>query len=108
VAKAVAKAKNVSWLRSNLLYWGVCIVIPTNHIADMLDFVSDRKELYDFRIGWAYMRQRLPVFYTNPSLVDHDDDLGSILGHGEAPGRRIAHNFIGDKKPIWNNRVLDI
>lgn len=108
VASAVARAKGCSWLKSNLLYWGVGIAIPTNHIAELLDFVADRTEPYDFRIGWAYMRQAIPVYYTNPSLVDHDDGLGSLLDHGNGPDARVAHNFVGDNMPHWNNRTLEI
>lgn len=115
VTAAVAKAKNVSWLRSDLLYWGVGIAMPTSHIVEVLDFVADRTEVYDFRIGWAYMRNRLPVFYTNPSLVDHDDAMGSLLKQSALVSRadyekvpRVAHNFIGDRTVNWNNAVLDI
>lgn len=109
VGAAVAKAgKNCSWLRYNVLMWGVGIVMPTWHIKEVIDFVSDRTEAYDFRIGWAYQRNRLPIFYTNPSLVDHDDDLGSLLNHGQSPEPRRARNFIGDKSVTWNDRVLDI
>lgn len=115
VAAAVAKAKHCSWLRADLLYWGVGIAIPTHHIADMLDMVAERQEVYDFRIGWAYQRQRLPVFYTNPSLVDHNDAIGSLLKQSDlipaseyekAP--RKAHIFVGDRHVTWNNQVVDI
>ena len=108
VAHAVKKAAKCSWLKSNLLYWGVGIAIPTNQIADMLDFVADRTEVYDQRIGWAYMRQALPVYYTNPSLVDHDEAIGSLIGNGYAGVPRKAHNFIGDRQVTWNNLVIDI
>jgi hypothetical protein len=67
------------------------------------------------RIGTIYHRNRLPVFYTNPSLVDHDNDLGSLLK--ESPNvpaaeyekqPRRARNFIGDRQPSWNSRFVDI
>lgn len=115
VAAAVGKAQYCSWLRFNMLLWGVGIAIPTAHITEVLDFVADRQEVYDTRIGWAYQRNRLPVFYTNPSLVDHDDDLPSLLEQSANVSKadyqkepRRAHNFIGDSLPTWNNRVLDI
>lgn len=108
IENAVKRAKGCSWLKSNLLYWGVGIMLPTSQIEGLLEFVKDRKEPYDFRIGWAYMRQAVPVYYTVPSLVDHDDDLGSLLDHGNGPDRRVAHNFVGDNMPRWNNRALEI
>lgn len=115
VTAAIAKARQASWLRSDMLLWGVGIVIPTAHITEVLDFVSDRQEVYDFRIGWAYQRNRLPIFYTNPSLVDHNNDLGSLLKESPNIRRedyekepRRARNFIGNKKAAWNDRVIDI
>lgn len=115
VANAVQRAGNASWLQFNTLLWGVGIAIPTAHIADMLENVADRKEVYDTRIGVAYQSQRLPVYYTNPSLVDHDNSIGSLLKQSENVSKedyeklpRVARNFIGNKTVTWNNRVLDI
>src|SRR5690606_35221874 len=79
IKKAVDKAYHASWLKHYLLFWGVGIAIPTDHIEPMLDFVSDREEQYDARIGIFYQRNMLPVYYTMPSLVDHDDVIESLL-----------------------------
>lgn len=108
VAAAVAKAKYARWLRHYLLFWGVCIAVPTDHIEAMLEYCENRSEQYDTRIGIFYQRNMLPVYYTQPSLVDHDDDLGSLLNHGQTPERRVAHNFIGGGNPIWNRDAIDI
>jgi hypothetical protein len=107
VSVAVKKAYHASWLQFFLLMWGVGIAIPSSHIEPMLEFVADREEPYDTRIGMFYQRNRLPIYYTMPSLVDHDDDLGSLLDHGKAPGARVAH------KPAtgptqWNSDIIDI
>lgn len=108
VAEAVNKAVDETWLRYMLLMWGVGIVIPTSHIEPMLDFVADRTEPYDTRIGIFYQRNRLPVYYTMPSLVDHDDDLGTAIpGHGTKPGARVAHR-LATGPVAWNDRVIDI
>lgn len=115
ITAAVAKSRNGEWLKFQTLLWGVAVAVPTAHIADLLEFVADRTEVYDTRIGYAYMRQALPVYYTNPSLVDHDDAIGSLLKQSllvpaadyEAVPRH-AHNFIGDKKIAWSNRAIDI
>jgi len=108
VAAAVNKAVDETFLQYILLMWGVGIVIPTSHIKPMLEFVADRTEPYDTRIGIFYQRNRLPVYYTMPSLVDHDDDMGTAIpGHGTKPGARVAHR-LATGPGIWNNRVINI
>lgn len=107
VKEAVDKAYSATWLKHMLLLWGVAIAIPADHIEPMLDFVAEREEQYDTRIGIFYQRNIIPVFYTMPSLVDHNDDLGSLLDHGGAGKRRIAHKLATG--PIrWNRQVIDI
>lgn len=107
VKAAVDKAYYATWLRHMLLLWGVGILIPSDHIEPMLDFVDERDEQYDTRIGIFYQRNRLPVYYTMPSLVDHDDNIGSLLGHGQSPEPRVAHKLANG--PInWNKDVIEI
>lgn len=96
-----------SWIRHYMLLWGVGLAIPTAHIEPMLEFVEGRKEDYDIRIGMFYQQNIIPIFYSNPSLVDHDDDLGSLLGHGQAPAPRRAHNFLRGA-PNWNSNFIDL
>lgn len=91
ISTAVKRAADGDWLRFYILLWGVAIVIPTDHILPMLDFVEDRTEPYDTRVGIFYQRNMMSVYYTMPSLVDHNDDVGSLLGHGVLPGARVAH-----------------
>lgn len=110
VKMAVDKATHATWLQYWLLMWGVGILIPSSHIEPMLDFVSDREEAYDIRIGIFYQRNRLPVYYTMPSLVDHNDDLDSLLpGHGlgKSPEPRVAHR-LATGPVAWNKVVIDI
>ena len=109
VGNAVKNANGASWLKGYTLFWGVGIVIPSNHIKPMLDFVKDETDPYDTRIGMFYFRNMLPIFYTNPSLVDHDDDIGTLVGTRSSlpQGRRVARNFI-KKDHIWNSDYVDI
>lgn len=107
VQTAVNKVNDETWLTYWLLMWGVGLLIPSDHIEPMLDFVSDRTEPYDTRIGIFYQRNRLPVYYTMPSLVDHDDDLDSLLEHGQAPGARVAHR-LATGLVSWNSLVINI
>jgi hypothetical protein len=105
---AVDKVVDETWLSYWLLMWGVGILIPSSHINPMLEFVDDRTEPYDTRIGIFYQRNRLPVYYTMPSLVDHDDDLGTVIpGHGTVPGARVAHRLATG--PVrWNKHTISI
>jgi hypothetical protein len=108
VKAAVDKAKDETWLSYWLLMWGVGILIPSDHIEPMIEFVADRTEPYDTRIGIFYQRNRLPVYYTMPSLVNHDDELGTLLpGHGTEPGARVAHRF-ATGLVTWNKHVITI
>lgn len=104
---AVSKVVDETWLSYWLLMWGVGILIPTSHIEPLIDFVSDRTEPYDTRIGIFYQRNRLLVYYTMPSLVDHDDDLDSLLEHGKAKGARVAHR-LATGLVQWNKQVIEI
>ncbi len=107
VKLAVDKANDETWLSYWLLMWGVGLLIPSNHIKPMIDFVSDRDEPYDTRIGIFYQRNMLPVYYTMPSLVDHDDEIDSLLDHGKAGGARVAHR-LATGLITWNNKVISI
>lgn len=98
VKAAVDAAPDGSFLRFQQLMWGVGLVIPTSHIEPMLEFVEDIELKYDNKIGEFYCRQGLYVYYTVPSLVDHDDDIDSLLpGHGRAINDepRKAHRVAG-------------
>lgn len=108
VKSAVRRAneKGYCWLKGYLLFWGVGIAIPTDQILPMLDFVAGHTEPYDTRIGYFYQRNMLPVLYTNPSLVDHNEAIGSLLDHVH-PEPRVAVNMVSG--PIlWNSDALDI
>ena len=104
---AVDKAYHATWLRYMLLMWGVGVLLRTDHIPHLLEFIEGRTELYDTRIGIFYQRNRLPIYYTMPSLVDHDDNLDSLLNHGQTPEPRVAHR-LANGLVCWNNHVIDI
>lgn len=107
VTEAVNKAYHATWLRHMLLLWGVAILIPSDHIEPMLEYVNDRTEQYDTRIGIFYQRNMIPVYYTMPSLVNHDDAIGSLLPDHGTPEPRVAHKLATG--PVrWNRYVIDI
>lgn len=106
VTAAVKAMPDGSFLRFMQLMWGVGLVIPSDHIAPMLEFVEDIDLQYDNKIGEFYCRQGLPVYYTVPSLVDHNDDIDSLLpGHGRAINHeaRKAHRLAGGLIE-WTNK----
>ena len=110
VKEAVDKAPDGSFLNHYMLMWGVGILLPSDHIEPLLDFVSDPRyddTAYDIRVGMFYHRNRLPIYYAMPSLVDHNDDLGSLIGNGYDKERREAHRLA--KGAIkWTQEVYDI
>jgi hypothetical protein len=58
-----ADAAGASWVRTQKLMWGVCIVLPVGMISEMIQ--------RDMRVaGWAEKTGR-EVWYPWPSLVDH-------------------------------------
>lgn len=110
VKLAVEKAYYATWLKHYMLFWGVGILLPSDHIEPLLEFVSDPQfdgTLYDIRVGMFYQRNRLPIFYTMPSLVDHNDELGSLLEHGVDFEPRVAHRrSVG--LVAWNSQFIPI
>lgn len=107
VKAAVDKARDGDMLRHHQLFWGVGILIPTDHIKPMLEFVEDIELQYDNKIGEFYCQNGLPVYYCIPSLVDHDDDVASLLGHGQSPDPRVAHRLATE--PItWSGKSIFI
>jgi hypothetical protein len=110
VKLAVEKAYYATWLKHYMLFWGVGFVLPTDHIKPLLEFVSEEQfagTLYDIRVGMFYQRHQLPVFYTMPSLVNHDDDLGSLLEHDVDLEPRVAHR-LAEGVVLWNQHVINI
>ena len=110
VVEAVEKATHATWLSHYMLLWGVGIVLPSDHVAPMLDFLDDpkyRDTPYDTRVGMFYLANRLPIYYTMPSLVDHDDSIDSLLADHQTLEPRIAHRLANG--PVrWNSEIINI
>ena len=69
-----AEDAGAAWISAPVLLHGVAIAIPTVEIPALLAWCERPTVPYDERLGmyWRYVLER-PVFYTWPSLVDHDD-----------------------------------
>lgn len=102
-----AIANNKSWIQYITLLWGVGIVIPTWQIENVLAHAEGSTELYDRRIGEYYKYHHLPVLYTTTSLVNHDDSLPSLTGHGGTKEPRVAHMYSNDLIE-FNDRIQRI
>lgn len=73
--EALARAADTaraSWVRTQKLMWGVCIVLPVELIPEMIERADRRAGVPDdMRVaGWAEKTGR-EVWYSWPSLVDH-------------------------------------
>lgn len=110
VTEAVAKAPDGSFITHYMLMWGVAILLPTDHIEPMLDFLDEPKyndTKYDIRIGIFYQRNRLPIYYSMPSLFDHNDDFGSLIGNDYEKEPRVAHR-LATGRVDWTDRVITL
>lgn len=100
--------KDSSWIKLSTLYWGVGFAMPTKHIEPFLEqSARDSHHMLDRRIGRFYQRNDLDVLYTNPSIVDHDYKLGTLIKHNYVDDKpRIAYNYRSE--PLYfNNSVYD-
>lgn len=92
-------------------YWGPALVYPTAQIPDIVRW-CDRGRIpnYDRRVGLWYARERIPVWATWPSLVEHRPDTPSLVAGRNAD--RQARRFIGADVSAasieWPDRVVRI
>lgn len=106
ITRAVAEAeeKGASFLQAKSLFWGVGFVIPVKDIPVMLKFVENSTLPFDQRIGLYYKLNRKPVYYTYPSIVDHDYTLDSIVGY-DIDAIRRAHKY-SDELIEFTDKVI--
>lgn len=108
VTLAVKKAPDGSFLTHYMLMWGVALLIPSDHIEPMLEFAADpmfRDDKYDIRIGRFYYGNHLPIYYSMPSLVDHNDNIGSLIGNDYQKAPRVAHR-LATGRISWTDTVI--
>lgn len=105
-AMAVAEETGASWIQGRTLHHGVCVAIPTKGILEVIEAVDTMALQYDNRLGFFFMARSLPVYYTVPSLVDHNDALPSLTSHHFA--KRVAHFYQPALVENWNNKVVEM
>jgi hypothetical protein len=83
--------RGTSWVVLNRIIWGPGIVMPIAMIREVTTY-GNRQRIpnYDLRLSKWFERNRVPVYYTWPSLVDHRDSPSLVPGRGA--GRR-AYRF---------------
>lgn len=86
VARAVAQARvhHLDFMIHDDLLWGVGLLVPTYMVKDMINTVDTdeyQNLLYDRRLGAYFKKKDIPIYYTLPSLVDHNFTIPSITGH---------------------------
>jgi hypothetical protein len=85
--------------------WGVGLVIPTVHIAEIVRWCEKQKlTAYDGRVRRWYRHMNITTWYTVPSLVDHRSGPNepSMFTSRRNDGRS-AFRFIGE-----NSSALDV
>lgn len=109
VIPAVQKAPDGSFLSHYMMMWGVAILLPSDQIEAMLEFAADpmfRDDKYDIRVGRFYYGNRLPIYYSMPSLVDHDDSIGSLINNQQKEPR-VAHR-LATGRVSWTDTVIPL
>lgn len=67
-----ADAVHASWVRSPRVMWGVCLILPTRAIPDMIGWANRKAGMPDdMRVNAWAVRHQVECWYTWPSLIDH-------------------------------------
>jgi hypothetical protein len=99
---ARADQRGASWVVSEVLVWGVCLVAPTRMIPEMVAW-CDRKAGMpdDMRVNAWARRHQVDIWYTWPSLVDHRA-VPSLTKH-RASDRKAQRHHEGSALDLdWN------
>ncbi len=73
LAVTAAQERNCGWILADCLIGSVGYAVRANKLTNMIASITDREEELPLRISrWAQARN-IPICYTQPSLVDHDD-----------------------------------
>lgn len=106
-AVVTAEAHGSSWLIADCLIGSVGYAMEAHLLEDMIEFIEDRDEELPLRISrWAQDR-KIPICYTQPSLVDHADvdSIGRPWRGTKYTGRK-AWNF--GKPSVWYTKSIQL
>lgn len=101
-----ADARGASWVRSDRVMWGVCLLAPVPLIAEMVTWCDRQAGMPDdMRIAAYTRRHRLDVWYPWPSLVDHKA-VPSLTKH-RATDRVARRHHVGSALELsWDGPVV--
>jgi hypothetical protein len=105
----LAAEGSYSGIDLGVLYSGVAVMVPTDHIADMLSYTAELPhKAYDIPIWRYYQHRGLDFRYTWPSVVDHREttESPSIVTRRDYRGR-VAYSFSPSALLDWSLPVLD-
>lgn len=95
-AASAAYRKHQTWVRGPGPLWAVATVHPVSTIPKVLDLAEQaRTKADDDRYTHAYRQMGVDCWYPVPSLVDHRDDIPSLLNNPVAGKGRVAVHFRG-------------
>lgn len=110
-AVRLARARRLSWLVIDELFWGVGVVIPVPIVQEMISF-HDRANIkianYDSKMSFFFKHEGVRVYYTLPSLVDHRcGPENPSLVPGRTAQNRVARWFLEDPSKVnWDTKVV--
>lgn len=101
-----AETSGASFVQSDRVLWGVCLVVPTQLIPEMVEF-GDRKSGMpdDMRVGAWAQRRHGEVWYPWPSLVDHKP-VPSLTKHRAADRHARLHHEGSALDLVWSGPVV--
>ena len=105
VERAVVQARESgsAWLEHKTLLWGVGVAMPAHRVAGFLAWAPLCDFAYDSRIGAFWHRQLVPVRYTFPCLVDHEDGE-TLLKHPWGPPKAPRRAWQVGVAESWDTR----
>jgi hypothetical protein len=107
-----AQREKAPFVVHNGPWWGVGIVIPTKHIRQIIEWGDKRPNIpnYDRRISRWYQEQKIPCYYTMPSLIDHRTGAENpSLVPGRTALNRRSWQFVGPQSALsvdWSGPVI--
>lgn len=105
IRRVLDHANDAAWIRSDHLLHGVAVAAPTSWIRPILHHRSDLP--YDEHLGeWARGAGH-PIWYTRPSLVDHEDGP-SLIDHPDGLRREKPRHAWHVGVPEWNDRTIQL
>lgn len=103
IRRALDRAGDAAWIQSDHLLHGVAVAAPVSWIPAILHHRSDLP--YDEHLGqWARSAGH-PIWYTRPSLVDHEDGP-SLIEHPDRLGRTKPRRAWQVGIPAWNRKSI--